>query len=174
MTGNLTIRETTAEDADQILALYPQAFPEEELRPVVAALLNEVNGVISLATFDRDALVAHVLFSACGIEGEWGGALLAPLGVRPSHQRQGVGSSIVRAGLARLETLDIRQVFVLGDPKYYQRFGFLPEQQVLTPYPIPEDWADAWQSMVLAGRPRLAAGRLPVLAPWREPSLWAP
>ena len=174
MTDKLAIRETTAEDVEQILSLYPLAFPEEELRPVVAALLNEDTGVVSLAGFDGDALIAHVLFSGCGTEANQGGALLAPLGVKPSHQRQGVGSSLVRAGIERLRKLDIRQVFVLGDPGYYRRFGFRPERRVLTPYPIPEDWADAWQSMVLGGRPRLAAGRLLVLKPWMEAVLWAP
>ncbi|MEM9472050.1 MAG: GNAT family N-acetyltransferase, partial [Pseudomonadota bacterium] len=91
MTDSLTIRETTAEDAGQIQALYSQAFPEEELRPVVSALLKEAAGVVSLAGFDGDELVAHVLFSASGIGGNQGGALLAPLAVKPSHQRQGVG-----------------------------------------------------------------------------------
>ena len=68
----------------------------------------------------------------------------------------------------------VRQVFVLGDPAYYRRFGFLPERQVLTPFPIPEHLADAWQSMLPAGGKRMAAGRLSVLEPWMEPALWAP
>ena len=169
------IRETATGDVEQVLALYPQAFPEEELRPVVTALLKTGADVLSLAGFDAQELVAHVLFTPCGTHGEdRGAALLAPLGVRPSSQRQGVGTSLVRAGLERLEKMEIRQVFVLGDPAYYQRFGFLPERQVLTPYPIPDDWADAWQSMLLPGGKPLAAGRLSVLEPWMEPALWGP
>ncbi len=175
MTDKLVIRETTAGDVVQVLALYPQAFPEEELRPVVTDLLKEGTDVLSLAGFDGKVLVAHVVFTACGTAGEnRGAALLAPLGVKPSHQQQGLGSSLVRAGLQQLEDQGIRQVFVLGDPAYYQRFGFLPERQVLTPYPIPENWADAWQSMLLAGGKRMAAGCLSVLDPWMEPTLWAP
>jgi len=60
--------------------------------------------------------------------------------VIPLLQRQGLGNSLVRAGLERLEQRRIKQVFVLGDPAYYQRFGFSPERQGLTPYPIPEEW----------------------------------
>lgn len=175
MTTRPVIRETTSEDTAQVLALYPQAFPEEELRPVVLALLEKQPDVLSLAGFDGDALVAHVLFTSCGTEQpDRTGALLGPLGVMPSLQRQGLGSSLVRAGLERLEKTGIRHVLVLGDPAYYQRFGFLPERQVLTPYPIPEEWADAWQSISLAARAPLAAGRLSLPEPWMEPALWGP
>ncbi len=175
MTNKLVIRETTSGDVAQVLALYPQAFPEEELRPVVSALLEEELEVLSLAAFDGDALVAHVLFTICGTE-EWDrtGALLAPLGVIPSLQRQGLGNSLVHAGLARLKKRGIKQVFVLGDPAYYQRFGFSPERQVLPPYPMPEEWLDAWQSMPLAARAPLATGRLSMPEPWMEPALWGP
>jgi putative acetyltransferase len=92
----------------------------------------------------------------------------------PSLQRQGLGTSLVRAGLERLEKIGIKQVFVLGDPAYYQRFGFSPERQVLAPYTIPEEWADAWQSIPLAAGALLAAGRLSLPEPWMEPALWGP
>lgn len=175
MTDKLVIRETTAGDVVQVQALYPLAFPEEELRPVVTALLKECTDVLSLAGFDGKALVGHVVFTACGTAGEnRNAALLAPLGVKPSYQQRGLGTSLVRAGLEQLEKRRVRQVFVLGDPAYYRRFGFLPERQVLTPYPIPENWADAWQSMLLAGGKRMAAGRPSVLEPWMDPALWAP
>jgi putative acetyltransferase len=175
VTDNLVIRETTSGDIAQVLALYPQAFPEEELRPVVSALLEKGSDVLSLAGFDGDALVAHVLFTACGTEErDRTGVLLGPLCVMPSLQRQGLGTSLVRAGLERLEKIGIKQVFVLGDPAYYQRFGFSPERQVLAPYPIPEEWADAWQSIPLAARALLAAGRLSLPEPWMEPALWGP
>lgn len=175
MVGNLVICETTSDDVAQILALYPRAFPEEELRPVVSTLLEDGAQVLSLAGFAEDALVGHVLFTICGTQArDRSGALLGPLGVMPSHQRQGVGSKLVHAGLERLDKMKIRQVFVLGDPAYYQRFGFAPERQVLAPYPIPEEWADAWQSKPLTPRAPLVAGRLLLPEPWLEPALWAP
>ena len=173
--NSLKIRETEPQDMTRILALYPQAFPEEELRPVVSALLENGQDVVSLAGFDGDTLVAHILFTICGTEPRnRSAALLAPLGVIPSRQEQGIGTSLVRAGLERLEKMGIRQVFVLGDPAYYHRFGFSPEQRVLAPYPLPEEWADAWQSLPLAARAPLAAGRLLLPEPWMDPVLWGP
>nr|WP_246531854.1 N-acetyltransferase [Pseudohalocynthiibacter aestuariivivens] len=167
------IRETTSGDIAQVLSLYPLAFPEEELRPVVLALLKDGSDVLSLAGFDGDALVAHVLFTICETEElDRTGSLLAPLGVIPLLQRRRLGSSLVRAGLERLEKRGIKQVFVLGDPAYYQRLGFSPERQVLTPYAIPEEWADDWQSIQLAAQAPLAPGRLALPEPWMNPVLW--
>ncbi len=169
------IRETTVGDTEEILALYPQAFPDEELRPLVSALLDRDQVVLSLAGFNKKSLVAHILFTICGTEEQdQTGALLAPLGVLPSHQKQGLGSSLVKSGLEKMRAKGIGQVFVLGDPGYYRRFGFLPEQHVLAPYPIPEEGADAWQSLSLAPRAPLSAGRLMLPEPWMAPDLWKP
>ena len=174
MTDKLIIRRTIAEELAQILALYPLAFPDEELRPVVSRLIEGEAQVLSLATFKGEALVAHVLFTIFGSEEDKGaGALLAPLGVVPDHQGQGVGNALVKDGLKRLGAMGVRQVFVFGDPAYYGRFGFKTERQVLTPYPLSEEYGDdAWQSMPLAGRAPLAAGRMSLPEPWMEPALW--
>ena len=51
---------------------------------------------------------------------------LAPMAVLPEHQRQGIGSELVRAGLAELRERDCIFVIVLGHPEYYPRFGFEP------------------------------------------------
>jgi putative acetyltransferase len=171
----MVIRETTAEELPQVLALYPLAFPDEELRPVVSGLIEGEAEVLSLAVFNGEALVAHVLFTIfSGEEDNRAGALLGPLGVVPDHQGQGVGNALVRDGLERLDTMGIRQVFVLGDPAYYGRFGFQPERQVLTPYSLPEELGDAWQSMLFSGRAPLAPGRCLLPASWMEPALWGP
>lgn len=98
--------------------------------------------------------------------------MLGPLGVVPSHQRCGAGTALVREGLERLEKRGVRQVFVLGDPAYYGRFGFRAERDVKTPCSIPDKWADAWQSLTLGADGRLPDGSLQVLRPWRDAALW--
>lgn len=169
----MIIRETTPEDLGQISDLYPQAFPDEPLTPLVSDLLEQGSAVLSLAAFDKNALVAHLLFTFCGTDtDDRSGALLGPLAVAPSHQRRGLGSALVRAGLERLEPVGVRQVFVLGDPAYYRRFGFTREGRVLAPYPIPDHWAEAWQSRSLGARSALSAGPLLLPEPWMQPDLW--
>jgi hypothetical protein len=45
--------------------------------------------------------------------------------------------------------LTVGKVLVLGDPAYYGRFGFAKETAIQPPYPLPEAWDGAWQSLVL-------------------------
>ncbi len=172
MADRVAIRETALAELEQVLALYPLAFPDEELRPVVSGLIEGGAEVLSLGAFAGYALVGHVLFTLFG--DDRAGALRGPLGVLPAHQGEGIGSALVRDGLARLEALGVGQVFVLGDPAYYGRFGFRPEREVLPPYALPAEWRDAWQSMVISGRARLAPGRCRLPEVWMEPALWAP
>jgi putative acetyltransferase len=44
--------------------------------------------------------------------------------VAPTTQRQGIGRSLIEAGLTQARQLGWEVVFVLGDPAYYSRFGF--------------------------------------------------
>ncbi len=101
-------------------------------------------------------------------------ALLAPLAVDPAQHRRGIGTALVRGGLARLQEQGLRQVFVLGAPGYYGRFGFGPEARVLPPYPMPSEWADAWQSLLLPGATALPPGPLDLPALWLQAALWQP
>ncbi len=169
------IRESRATDHAAILSLYPEAFPDEDLVPLVSDLLDEESRALSLVAVTETGVVGHGAFTDCKVDG-WNGkaALLGPLAVAPSSQRQGVGSRIVQAGLQRLREHNVGLVLVLGDPAYYSRFGFEREDGVAPPYPIPAAWANAWQSRVLD--PALAApgGGLRVPSPWRHQSLWAP
>ena len=40
------------------------------------------------------------------------------------HQKQGIGSALVRAGLDLCRARGVKAVIVLGDNDYYGRFGF--------------------------------------------------
>lgn len=172
---NIDIRESGPEDEASIMALYPRAFPNEELRPVVRALLEDGAATISLVAVAADALAGHVIFTSCSIDdGECNAALLAPLAVDPSVQRQGVGGALVRHGLKMLEERSVADVFVLGDPAYYGRFGFAPETAVAPPYPMPAEWLDAWQSIRPDNASATQRGKLAVPPPWRDPALWGP
>lgn len=79
------------------------------------------------------AIVGHVLYSPVSIEhGGDGSALgLAPVGVLPAWQRQGIGRALIEASLEALrQNARHALVVVLGDPDYYARFGFAPASRV--------------------------------------------
>jgi predicted N-acetyltransferase YhbS len=50
--------------------------------------------------------------------------LLGPLVVHPDHRKSGIGSRLMREGLARAKALGHRVVLLVGDQGYYERFGF--------------------------------------------------
>lgn len=173
--SKIEIRDSVASDLTGIETLLSEAFPHEDLIPLVRSLLREETITLSLvATADR-SLVGHAVFTECRVEGSAArSALLGPLAVAPAWQQQGIGSALVGAGLRRLEAGEVAQVFVLGDPAYYSRFGFRPEAQVTPPYPLPPEWRGAWQSVTLPGAEAPGHGELSVPHPWRRPELWAP
>jgi putative acetyltransferase len=169
---SFTIGETVPEDEPQMSQLYASAFPEEELVPLVEALLPDP-GVLSLSARIGAQLIGHVLFTRGALEGcPETVALLGPLAVHPDHQRRGIGKALIVEGLARLTTEAVTQVLVLGDPAYYSRSGFRPASRVTPPYPLPAKWAEAWQWQRLDGGDDDLCGRLILPEAWMRPELW--
>jgi putative acetyltransferase len=175
MLDKLEIRESGRDDWAAIESLYPEAFPDENLLPLVRDLLNDVVVAKSLVGTIGARIVGHAIFTKCGVVGNSAdAALLGPLAVAPAWQRQGIGSAIVRAGLRRLEDADVNRVYVLGDPAYYGRLGFLPESLVEPPFSLPVEWDDAWQSKNLGETTMPCVGKLSVPPQWLQPALWTP
>ena len=169
------IRNSRTDDWAALESLYPQAFPDEDLLPLLRDLLHDAVNVISLVATIAAEPAGHVIFTRCGVVGDGVTvALLGPLAVAPAQQKQGVGSALVRAGLGRLEDEDVALVCVLGDPAYYGRFGFRTESSLEPPYPLPAEWQSAWQSRCIATGATPCTGKLDVPGPWRKPELWAP
>lgn len=158
-----------APSSAEIETLYAGAFPDEPPSLLVGDLLA-LGTVRSLTARSEGALIGHVLFTPCDLDNGGRVALLGPLAVAPGLQRRGVGGSLIRAGLARLNDSEASHVLVLGDPAYYARFGFEPEFAIRPAHPIPQAWAEAWRSIAL--KPVDASGRLIPPPPWDDPALW--
>ena len=171
--GKLVIRKSQPGDLAFIESLYPAAFPEEDLLPLVRAMMACDEEILSLVG-ERDGLAAgHAVFTLGSIGGtERKIALLGPVAVDPNLQRSGIGSAIIREGLRLLKALDVEQVFVLGDPAYYGRLGFLPGATVKAPYELPQEWSQAWQYMPLADKDIAGEGRLQLPDFWMRRELW--
>lgn len=167
---DVEIRETGPQDMAALESLYPAAFPQEDLLPLVREMVVPGLPVLSLVALARGDVAGHVAFTICGVDGvPRRAALLGPLAVLPALQQAGIGSALVREGLARLPGM---QVNVLGDPAYYSRFGFEEDGDLAPPYPLPEDWRPAWRRLVPAGAAPLC-GVLEPPAFWEKPALWS-
>ena len=170
----MKFRESTSEDHESLLALYADAFPDEDLMPVVSALLELPDGILSLVAESDSLVVGHILFTRCGIDHrDTSVAMLAPRGVHSVRQRQGIGSALISEGLKRMRSSGVVEVYVLGDPDYYGRSGFRQEDDVKPPYPMPDAWRHAWQSIALDDDAATLSGTLSVPEPWQNPALWS-
>jgi putative acetyltransferase len=162
-----------ATDAVELEKLYPAAFPDEDLLPLLRDLLCEYNNVLSFVATSDQAVVGHIAFTICGVVGrDEKVSLLGPLAVSPHMQRRGIGSALVKGGLSHLIYTGTTQVFVLGAPAFYGRFGFEANNKVTPPYALPQEWLTAWQSINLHDSALELQGKLSVPPPWQRPSLW--
>jgi putative acetyltransferase len=127
----LSIREETPQDYEAIREVNRLAFQQEEEGQIVDRLRADGLVIASLVAVEDGALVGHILFSELPIETEAGvlrAASLAPMAVRPERQRQGIGSALVRQGLAVCRARGYSIAVVVGHPSYYPRFGFSVER----------------------------------------------
>ncbi len=125
---SIRIRPEEPADAPAIRQVVEAAFPTAAEARLVGLLRAGGNLTISLVAEEDDGtIVGHVAFSPVIVDGEsaeQSGIGLVPLAVLPDHQRQGIGGRLVREGLAACEAAAFGFVVVLGEPAYYQRFGF--------------------------------------------------
>ncbi len=127
---NIEIRKEKVEDAAEISELIRLAFEHDPMsdkrESELVQLMREDNALsISLVAVADGDVVGHIAFSQITINTEgrgWYG--LAPLSVLPAKQNIGIGSKLVVEGLLQLKESGARGCVLLGEPGYYQRFGF--------------------------------------------------
>ena len=130
----ITIRQESPDDLDAIQRVIVEAFTESDFghhgeSEIVNALRKNCRDVLSLVAVEDENVVGQIFFSpvlAQTKNGDFAGMGLAPMAVESSRQRSGIGSSLIRTGLAQLAATGCSYVVVLGHPEYYQRFGFEP------------------------------------------------
>ncbi|HDZ9831143.1 TPA: GNAT family N-acetyltransferase [Yersinia enterocolitica] len=147
----MLIRVEIPVDAPGIDALLRQAFKGDDEAELVQQLRED--GLLTLgivATDDEGGVVGYAAFSPVDVGGEdrqW--VALAPLAVEEGLRRQGLAEKLVYEGLDSLNEFGYAAVVVLGDPAYYQRFGFVPaaRHQLTCRWP---DTEEAFQVYALA------------------------
>ncbi|MBU1276193.1 MAG: N-acetyltransferase [Proteobacteria bacterium] len=126
----MIIRDETTADIQAIgevtkAAFQTLAISQHTEQFIIAALRAADALTISLVAEIGGRVVGHVAFSPVSISDgspDWYG--LGPVSVLPELHRQGIGSALIREGLARLEKTGAQGCALVGDPAYYPRFGF--------------------------------------------------
>ncbi len=124
----MLVRAEEENDRAAVHAVNVSAFETPAEANLVNALREQALPVASLVAEDNGTVVGHIMFSPVSLSGHPGLKVmgLAPMAVAPEHQRKGIGSALVRAGLEQCKQLGVVAVVVLGHPEYYPRFGFSP------------------------------------------------
>ncbi|MFF2025614.1 GNAT family N-acetyltransferase [Streptomyces sp. NPDC058171] len=162
-----TTRVETDADVTAVRGINLAAFDTPAEADLVDALRLDpawIDGLSLVAVDAHGDPVGYALLTRCHI-GAVPALCLAPVAVRPSHQRTGAGSAVVRAALAAAAQRGEQSVVVLGHPAYYPRFGFAPASAhgIDVPLDVPDD---ALMALALDPEHPLPSGTVRYAAPF--------
>jgi putative acetyltransferase len=117
-----------AEHIEGIYRINMAAFEgRTEEAELVDALRQDRDLLLSLVAIVDGSVVGHIAFSRLAVDtadGPVGAVALAPVGVHPDYQDRGIGSRLIRTGIEMLSEQEEQVVLVVGNPSFYERFGF--------------------------------------------------
>ncbi len=114
-------------DAPQVRDLLEASFPGFGEADLVENLRCDGDMVLALVAEDDGVVVGYVGFSRLIVESDdapFSAVALAPLAVYPEYQQQGAATRLIRDGHACLAAIGETLSVVVGEPDYYQRFGY--------------------------------------------------
>jgi len=157
---DLKIRLTQETDLDSVLKVIKTAFSDEENK-VIMNLVQELHqettspSIKSLVAEVDNQVIGYVSYSPIFLKSDsiLSGYILAPLAVSPEHQKQGVGSNLIKSGIGMLTRDGAGALLVYGDPAYYGKFGFKEEigHSFVPPYTL--QYPFGWTGMMLNDTP---------------------
>lgn len=145
-----TIRHEISADHESVRRINRLAFGQDDEANLVDALRWAGYTRVSLVAEVDGQVVGHILFSDLPIltnTGTVAALALAPMAVLPEHQKQGIGSALVRKGLEICRDQGHAIVVVLGHPEFYPRFGFATK--LAEPLTSPFSGRDSWMATEL-------------------------
>ncbi|SDP72843.1 GNAT family N-acetyltransferase [Desulforhopalus singaporensis] len=131
------IRKERSEDAEVIAAVTIAAFKTLAISShteqfIVRALRDAKALTVSLVAEIGEKIVGHIAFSPVTVaDGTGGWYGLGPVSVLPDYQRQGIGMAMINEGLGILKEAGGKGCVLVGDPAYYNRFGFINHRQLV-------------------------------------------
>ena len=126
---SLIIREETNDDISLIYELTAAAFGRASEADLIDLLRADDALILSQVALLDNQIVGQAAYSLVSItdaDTSHYQPALGPIAVAPSHQRRGIGSALVRAGLEAMNEAGYGMLFLVGHVSYYPRFGFQP------------------------------------------------
>ena len=170
----MVIRRETPGDRPAVDAVISAAFgrPGSDQPPPETALVQALRRDVGwieplslLATCDQ-RIVGHVVCTR-GWVGELAALGLGPISVVPDHQRRGIGQALMHAVIGAADAAGEPLIALLGDQRFYGRFGFVEASRmgVLAPDPA---WGAHFQVRMLTDCSSSIAGTFRYAAPFED------
>ncbi|PXV95886.1 putative N-acetyltransferase YhbS [Lachnotalea glycerini] len=88
-----------------------------------ATFIKELDYVIE----ENNIIIGNIIYTKMIKEGKLCKDIISfgPVSVLPEFQNQGVGSLLITESMQTAKELGYKAVLITGNPKYYQRFGFV-------------------------------------------------
>jgi putative acetyltransferase len=118
----IDVRDEGQRDWEAVRQVVSSAFGRWAEADLVKELREAGDSVVSLVADEDGQIVGHVLLSK--MDASFPALALAPVSVIPRRQRIGIGSALIRRAVDRARSEGWAAIFVLGEPSYYERFGF--------------------------------------------------
>ena len=143
----LIIRQENKNDYEEVYNVIKTAFETAQHsdgneQDLVVALRKSDNFIpeLSLVAVMDNKIVGYILFTKIKI-GKQEELALAPIGVLPEYQKQGIGRTLIQEGNKKAKELGYHYSVVLGSDKYYPKFGYVSAKEygIVAPFDVPDE-----------------------------------
>lgn len=122
MKGRVEIVLEASSHSAGVRRLHLAAFPTIDEADLVDRLRADGDAELALVALADGVVAGHVVLSR--MQAPFKALGLGPIAVDAGKRRAGIGGLLVRGAIARSADAGWDAIFVLGDPAYYERFGF--------------------------------------------------
>jgi len=136
------VRSESPVDYDAIDEVIESAFNQKNEAKLVRSLrtTEKYDSRLSIVALKDESLIGHMLLYPVKV-GNFETLILAPMSVKPSYQKKGIGEQLIWQGFKKAVELGYDSVIVVGYPKYYPKFGFekASKWNIKLPFDVPDE-----------------------------------
>ena len=134
----ISIKSEVPEEGPAIENLLDIAFgPDRKSRPSYKVRENLApQPSLCFVAHHGPSLAGVIRFTPVHVGDEPRAVLLGPIAVHPDHENLGVGTQLMKTGIAAAKAAGLHLTIAIGEPGYLARFGFEPASPHGLSFPV--------------------------------------